>query len=674
MVSAWNQVIGVEAANRALRLAQLAKHVGAVLHRRHLARMSDAAVVSSTERVHAKVLDAPDRSVWASIDASSLPPAVTTGAFRRLARVRGPVAKVAGAALDPAAVDSLTVAADRLTTDWVRDYVQPDGVAGLGASAKARVDAQVLARVVRGDRDAILAGWDDALAGPGPEEPLAPDALDPARFPDALDLGTELLGSLIDRLVAGLPRAEEIGEDEDAAAAAAAHAVPLRRLVALSRQLGQDRLDVPIGDAERLELPVVGLTEDGRRGVLDPDATLDWINRLLELALSVGERVVDRDELETTGALLEEQVIGHLRIGRDRLVEGLRSVASKIIFDDPYAEPDRARVDAPALELVRKLDPRTTIPARVRARLTLGSGRLPSWLRPDWFDDLRIEPVMAHPRFAHPMYEPLDRYDRDWMVPGLGLIKRPDMTTLLRTNSRFVEAYLVGLNHEMGRELLWREYPADQRGTYFSSFWTGETELVADLHELPWRAGALRSHVKPEFDGQIVLLARGDLVRRYPGVVAHAVRQAQDIDGPLFVDRVPVFEPGSLTSPRKTLFHIHLPPNLLLAGFQLTEEEIRAPGAVWWFTLSENPSEPRFGLDESRPGGIGRNDLVWSDFAVGYGEFLNANTPRPAVAFNDHLGDRLTWGTSSAQVAALLFQLPARAAFLGTRMLDGAQP
>ena len=39
---------------------------------------------SATERVHAKVLDAPQRSVWASLEARSLPTAVTTGAFRRL--------------------------------------------------------------------------------------------------------------------------------------------------------------------------------------------------------------------------------------------------------------------------------------------------------------------------------------------------------------------------------------------------------------------------------------------------------------------------------------------------------------------------------------------------------------------------------------------------------------
>ena len=33
-----------------------------------------------------------------------------------------------------------------------------------------------------------------------------------------------------------------------------------------------------------------------------------------------------------------------------------------------------------------------------------------------------------------------------------------------RTDNSFVEAFLVGLNHEMGRELLWRGYPTDQRG------------------------------------------------------------------------------------------------------------------------------------------------------------------------------------------------------------------
>ena len=41
---------------------------------------------------------------------------------------------------------------------------------------------------------------------------------------------------------------------------------------------------------------------------------------------------------------------------------------------------------------------------------------------------------------------------------------------------------MVGLNHEFARELLWREYPTDQRGSYFRQFW--------DVARLPRRRGA----------------------------------------------------------------------------------------------------------------------------------------------------------------------------------------
>ena len=70
------------------------------------------------------------RSVWASIEASSLPASVTTGAFRRLTRPRGPLVRAAVAAAGATsrtAVDMLTVRDDRLTTDWVRTYQSPDG-------------------------------------------------------------------------------------------------------------------------------------------------------------------------------------------------------------------------------------------------------------------------------------------------------------------------------------------------------------------------------------------------------------------------------------------------------------------------------------------------------------------------------------------------------------------
>ena len=43
--------------------------------------------------------------------------------------------------------------------------------------------------------------------------------------------------------------------------------------------------------------------------------------------------------------------------------------------------------------------------------------------------------------------------------------------TLMATNPRFVEAFLVGANHEMNRELLCRTFPTDRPGTAFHHFW-----------------------------------------------------------------------------------------------------------------------------------------------------------------------------------------------------------
>ena len=79
------------------------------------------------------------------------------------------------------------------------------------------------------------------------------------------------------------------------------------------------------------------------------------------------------------------------------------------------------------------------------------------------------------------MYEPLQGHLVDELfLPNINLIE-PNSITLLETNQTFIEAYMVGLNHEFARELLWREYPTDQRGSYFRQFW--------DVARLPRRRG-----------------------------------------------------------------------------------------------------------------------------------------------------------------------------------------
>jgi hypothetical protein len=181
------------------------------------------------------------------------------------------------------------------------------------------------------------------------------------------------------------------------------------------------------------------------------------------------------------------------------------------------------------------------------------------------------------------------------------------------------------------------------------------------MHEAAWQGGVLGNHVDHRLDGQLVLLVRGDLVRRYPGVVAHAAT-----DAGLDEHGIPLF---TAATPIATLFHVFLPPNVLLAGFAMNRARVDTPGERWWFTLSENPTEPRFGLDPSRNEPLSRDSLVWADFGIGSpGGFLDA-TRHTDLAFGES-----RWGASSADVAFLLFQLPARAAFLAKSMVAKAVP
>jgi hypothetical protein len=238
--------------------------------------------------------------------------------------------------------------------------------------------------------------------------------------------------------------------------------------------------------------------------------------------------------------------------------------------------------------LLERIRPARTVTALAKGRI----GAFPSWLPGDWFDDGRVEPLMAAPVFTRPMFEAVDAYDRDWLVPGLGRIAKDDFVTLLETNPVFIEACLAGLSDEMGRHLLFDDFPTDQRATYFRRFWTGdEDELAQDLHR--FSRTPLGTHLKASAGGAtptLVFVVRGELVRRYPDLIAMAIRAGgTDAQGrPVFVD--PASDPTAVARLR---FQAVLPPDILLCGFALTEADL-VPGR-WWFVLAEHPAAPRFG-------------------------------------------------------------------------------
>src|SRR5262249_22565939 len=119
-----------------------------------------------------------------------------------------------------------------------------------------------------------------------------------------------------------------------------------------------------------------------------------------------------------------------------------------------------------------------------------------------------VDTITVTPTFAQPMYEPLRDLSQDLLLPGLDAV--PADTVLgLETNRRFVEAYMVGLNVEMGRELLWRGFPTDQLGTYFDHFWGGGPD-IKPLDQ--WATRPLADPPNPAPRENFVMLMRSTLL------------------------------------------------------------------------------------------------------------------------------------------------------------------
>lgn len=309
------------------------------------------------------------------------------------------------------------------------------------------------------------------------------------------------------------------------------------------------------------------------------------------------------------------------------------------------------------------LHPARTIPPQVSARVTL-AGAAPT---ADPLADVRVAPS-----FPQPMAEPLRELLPDALLPG-GEQVPPETVSVLEANAGFIEAYLVGLNHELARELLFQDYPLDARATFFRRFWdaTGRYGAQTPLDDIPpigqWQpAGDLGSHETGVGAGSsmLVLFLQGALVRRYPRLSLYAV--AAQPDGTLGSD------------PRYPEFRGTLDPDRLFAGFALDEATARGDGGApgWYFVLQEQPTEPRFGLEPLRDAEprYGRtpahwNALSWGDVVADEQHYTTLTTLPAGGRLANVALDGSTWGRSAADMARILLQPPARVAIHASRML-----
>jgi hypothetical protein len=339
------------------------------------------------------------------------------------------------------------------------------------------------------------------------------------------------------------------------------------------------------------------------------------------------------------------------------------------------------------------INPRKTFPKRLNALI-----KFPATIKMEAPEE--ILPVMAYPDMEDPMYKKLTDISDEAFVPNLKFIQNNTISVLFK-NQAFIEAYMVGLNHEMGRELLWREYPTDQRGSYFRQFWDvngiispsspdgtitpEEKDAFKDITQIhTWKEASekLGTHnnrpSETKDDEQLVLTIRGDLLKKYPDTLVFAQKavpagpgdEDSDDGKKLLLELTPQQFKEQIKFP---IYRAEVQPDIKFFGFDLTGP--RAKGTTpatgedslgWYFVIMQAPGAPVFGMDSSfnaGDDGLSWDDLSWKSFSTEI-PFITKNS---APDFDPI--DQVSWGTDAASMAYILFQKPNMVAVHASKML-----
>lgn len=302
---------------------------------------------------------------------------------------------------------------------------------------------------------------------------------------------------------------------------------------------------------------------------------------------------------------------------------------------------NRIMLDAASVrpKLRELFNPAPAMMLRMQATIRLADGTAPP----------AIGTIGTAPVFTQPMSEPLAALSQDWLLPGLERVPL-DSVAMLEPNQRFIEAFMLGLNVEMGRELLWRDYVVDDpRATFFRRFWRsaspnaqGDIAAIAD-----WGTRRLAENKPAGAPGkQVVLLVRSVLFRRYPTAVVYAVPAVPLGDGR---------QPGPVEQEILPLFRGSLQPDVTFFGFDL-DADVATANPGWYFVIQQQPTEPRFGFD------------VEIDF--GQATHVPLKVPPPGHAMKPGT----TWAFNSAHMAQITRQQPVRVAIHASELISTPVP
>jgi hypothetical protein len=257
------------------------------------------------------------------------------------------------------------------------------------------------------------------------------------------------------------------------------------------------------------------------------------------------------------------------------------------------------------------------------------------------------------PRFGTPLAETFAQHFGDLMLPGVGDVP-PDSVLGLEANAAFIEAFLVGANEELNRELLWRGFPV-ARGAVGLRRFLQHAQPRDDIGSpADWPATrALGQNAAPMGGG---ILLRSELIARCPGLTIGVVRGYWEHGSRKF-NRADV--------PIQPVTRTRVGEDMLFLGFGglslATLVGGRTPDqpAGYYFVFAESPLDPRFGVDPPATPlpELKRDTLSWSHLGRSAAASYASASDFPAVT--DARFDQSD--ATAASFAHLLQQRPFRA-------------
>lgn len=325
--------------------------------------------------------------------------------------------------------------------------------------------------------------------------------------------------------------------------------------------------------------------------------------------------------------------------------------------------PRAVDIAAIADALRRETEPRRATGARIAARISGGDPSAP--LR-----QMRIEPEIDLP-----LVEALSEIAPGLVSPALATMK-PNTMTLLGLDRPFCEALMLGANHELMRELMWRNYPGRLDMTPLRRLFpqpdlAGPQNPRREAHTLPiadW-TGKAGTHLTETVGS--VLLMRSPILELFPDLAMFVYPAVWVAGG------------GRALAPSDRHSAVHpavrgnLEPDALYLGYRQSPVELAGVAerpadipdgstvrAGYWLVFHGPPGQETFGFDA--PGGDlsatsitdlpGWDDLSWDH--VGWSEATPNFSPAGAGTGTPVLDEGLNLEGDSASLGAIMTTRP----------------